>query len=70
MMEDQEVVVVARNRARRAADAMQFQRRQVAHVVRKEVRLHLLRDGEFALQPLLLLLLHQQAFERARHAVE
>ena len=38
--------------------------------MRKQIRLHLLRDGELVLQPLLLLLLLQQPLQRAGHLVE
>ncbi len=68
--EDEEVVVVAGDGARRAADAVQLQRGQIVLLLRKEVGLDLLRDGELALQALFFLLLKQQAFERAGHAVE
>ena len=70
MMEDKKVVVVAGDRTRRAADAMQLQPGQVAHMVGEEIGLHLLGNGELALQALLLLLLGEQSFERSGHTIE
>jgi len=70
VVEDEEVVVVAADGAGGPADAVQLQRGEIACAGGKEIGLDLLGDGELALQPLFFLLLDEQAFERAGHAVE
>ncbi len=66
----EEVVVVTAHRARRKAEAMHFKRLQVRNLPWKQLRLHFLRDCQFALQSLLLLLLQNQLLDGFRHRVE
>ena len=68
--EQQKIVVVATDRARRQANPVQLQHGQRNSPMRKQVRLHLLRDVQFVLQPLLFALPGQQPLQRRRHAVE
>src|SRR5262249_23567354 len=66
----QEVVVVAADGPCRGAETVHLKRRQLRNLPRKELCLHLLRDGQFVLQPLLFLLLLYQLFQRSGHRVE
>ena len=52
----QKVVVVAAHGPRGAADSMEFERFKLRDFARKQLRLHFLRNDEFVLQPLFLLL--------------
>ena len=49
---------------------MHLQRRQATQVGREEQVLHFVRDGQFAFQPLLLLLLGNQPGQRFRHGIK
>ncbi len=66
----EEVVVIAAHGARRAAEAMHFERLQIRNLPRKQLRLHFLCNGQFAFQPLLFLLLQNQLLDRFSHGVE
>src|SRR5262249_10656639 len=65
-----EVIIVAANSTRWLANAMYFQRSQVVGCSREQLRLHLLRDFQLALQTLLFFLLEQQPLDRCRHGIE
>ena len=66
----EEVVVVAAHSARWAAEAVHFERFQFRNLPRKQLRLHFLRDSEFAFQPLLFFLLQNQLLDGLGHRVE
>ena len=57
--EDQKVIVVARDGAGRATDAVELECGEIADVAREEIGLNLLRDSELTLQALLFLLLDE-----------
>src|SRR6185312_8198862 len=65
-----EIVVITAYCARGLADAVQFERVKPLGIAWEELRLHFLRDGEFAFEALLFLLLLQQPLQRFRHGVE
>jgi formate hydrogenlyase subunit 3/multisubunit Na+/H+ antiporter MnhD subunit len=64
------VVVVARDHARRVADALQLQRSGERNVLGEELILHLARDRQLALEALLLLGHHDELPEILRHRIE
>src|SRR3954469_13343633 len=64
------VVVVAADGARRLADTMQFERAELNVAFWKQLRLHLLRNGDLALQSLFFLLFADQVLQRLGHRIE
>src|SRR5262249_52842844 len=66
----EEVIVVARDGARRLADAVEFESGHLDLTMREEIVLDLLRNLELALHALLFALLFEQAFERFCHGVK
>src|SRR5258708_24461582 len=65
-----EVVVIAADHARRLADRFQLHTRKQRKPLRKQLILHLARDGNFVLQPLVLLLVFDELVDRVGHQVE
>src|ERR1700733_1413947 len=70
LMEDEEVVVVAADRTRRAADAVQIEASDAMCMEGEEISLDLLGDGDLVLQAFLFFLFYEQTLQRARHGVE
>ena len=69
-IQSQKIVVVPAHRAGGTTEPENLQRRQLRDVLRVELGLHFLGDGQFVLQSLLLLLLLDQVLDGCGHGVE
>ena len=66
----EKIIVVAADCARRTAEPVHFERLKLRDQLGIELRLHFLRDGQFAFQALLFLLFLHQFLDRCGHRVE